>query len=203
MFDFAWDEIIALLVFAFAATWTPGPNNLLLANSGARFGFRASLPHIMGVALGFPAMLFCIALGLGELFQSQAWFRQGLRAAGAIVMAWICWRIMTIPFPDDAPQASQAKPWRFWQASAFQWINPKAWAMAVATATAYVKGRGLIQEAVLCAAPFLLVAFTSAPGWVLFGTLIRRFLSTRRRFRIYNVVMGSLMAASGLLLFIE
>lgn len=204
----SWEEVAALLVLAFAATWTPGPNNLLLANSGARFGFRRTLPHILGVAVGWPVMVFCIALGLGELFQTQAWFRGGLRVVGAAALAWICWRILFAPFPDDAGDATHggqagARPWRFWQAAAFQWINPKAWAMALSVTTAYVKGEALMQEALLCALPFVASSFTSAPGWTLFGALIRGFLRTRRRFRLYNLVMGSLMAASGLLLFAD
>ena len=205
----SWEEAAALLVFAFASTWTPGPNNFLLANSGARFGFRRSIPHFLGMALGFPFMLFCVALGLGELFQTQEWFREGLRIVGAAALGWICWRIIFMPFPGDPEEPSQsytlkaARPWRFWQAAAFQWINPKAWALALATTTAYVKGDELVQEALLCTLPFIASGLTSAPGWTLFGILIRGFLNTRLRFRIYNIVMGSLMAASGMLLFAD
>ena len=204
----SWEEAAALLVFAFASTWTPGPNNLLLANSGARFGFRRTIPHALGVALGFPMMIFCVALGLGELFQTQAWFREGLRVAGAAALGWICWRIVFMPFPDDAAEPAPGhvgnpRPWRFWQAAAFQWINPKAWALSLSMATAYVKGDGLVREALVCALPFIASGLTSAPGWALFGTLIRRFLDTRLRFRIYNIVMGSLMAVSGVLLFAD
>ena len=203
-----WEEAAALLVFAFASTWTPGPNNLLLANSGARFGFRRTIPHALGVALGFPVMIFCIALGLGELFQTQAWFREGLRVAGAAALGWICWRIMFMPFPvdpegDPESHTLAARPWRFWQAAAFQWINPKAWALSLSMATAYVKGDSLVGEALLCALPFIVSGLTSAPGWTLFGTLIRGFLNTRLRFRVYNIIMGSLMAVSGVFLFVD
>ena len=198
------EEIAALLVFAFASTWTPGPNNLLLANSGARFGFRKSIPHVLGVALGFPTMIFCIALGLGELFQTQLWFREILRLVGAAALGWICWRIVSLPFPASGDEdAAAARPWRFWQAAAFQWINPKAWALSLTTVTAYAKGDDLLQEALLCSLPFVASGLTSGPGWTLFGTLIRRFLGTPLRFRIYNIAMGVLMAVSGVFLFVD
>ena len=203
-----WEEITALLVFAFASTWTPGPNNFLLANAGARFGFRRSIPHMLGMAVGFPFMVFCVAMGLGELFQTQAWFREGLRVIGAAALGWICWRIVFMPFPGDAPSQSQSyevavRPWRFWQAAAFQWINPKAWALALGVSAAYVKGEALVYESLLCALPFVVSASTSTPGWVLFGIIIRGFLNTRLRFRVYNLVIGSLMAVSGVLLFAD
>lgn len=199
----SWEEITVLLVFAFASTWTPGPNNILLTNSGARFGFRRTIPHALGVALGFPMMIFLVALGLGELFQTQPWFQQVLRIVGAAVLGWICWRIATLPIPKEggSGQYQVGKPWKFFQAVAFQWINPKAWGLAIAVISAHARGDGLIYEALLCSVPFVVSGLTSAHGWTLFGTLIRGFLNTPLRFRIYNLIMGALVGISGLFLF--
>ncbi|MCY4033485.1 MAG: LysE family translocator [Hyphomicrobiales bacterium] len=199
----SWEEITALLVFAFASTWTPGPNNILLTNSGARFGFRRTIPHALGVALGFPMMIFLVALGLGELFQTQPWFQQVLRIVGAAVLGWICWRIATLPVPkeDGTGQFQVGKPWRFLQAVAFQWINPKAWGLAIAVISAHARGDGLIYEALLCSVPFVISGLTSAHGWTLFGTFIRGFLNTPLRFRVYNLIMGALVGISGVFLF--
>ena len=199
----SWEEVVALLVFAFASVWTPGPNNILLVSSGARFGFRKTVPHALGVALGFPTMLFLLALGLGELFQTQPWFQQTLRIVGAAVLGWICWRIATLPFPneDGSGQYQVGKPWSFLQAIAFQWVNPKAWALSITVISAHARGENLLYEALLCALPFVVAGLTSAHGWTLFGTLIRRFLNTPLRFRVYNLIMGALVGISGVFLF--
>ena len=200
----SWEVMTALLLFAFTATWTPGPNNLLLTISGARFGFRHSLPLVFGIALGLPPMIFSVALGLGELFRTQPWLQDGVRIVGALVLLWICWKIASMPFPKDSKDGSSAdKPWSFLKAAGFQWINPKSWGAALAIVSAYSKGENLLLEALLLAFPFLCAGMTSAPSWALFGSLIRVFLDTPLRFRIYNIIMGGLMGLSGLFLFLD
>ncbi|MCY3973200.1 MAG: LysE family translocator [Candidatus Dadabacteria bacterium] len=200
----SWEVVTALLLFAFTTTWTPGPNNILLASSGSRFGFRRTFPLVLGVAFGQPPMVFCIALGLGELFKAQPWIQDGVHIAGALVLLWICWKIISIPFPADSKDDSAAgKPWSFWKAAGFQWINPKSWGAALAIVSAYSKGEHLFLEALLLGFVFLCAALTSAPSWALFGSLIRGFLNTPLRFRIYNVIMGGLMGLAGLFLFLD
>jgi threonine/homoserine/homoserine lactone efflux protein len=93
------DALLALAALALASTWTPGPNNIMLANSGATFGWRATWPHAFGVALGFPLMVFVLALGLGELFRESAALREGLRWGGAALLVWLGW----IDLPADDP----------------------------------------------------------------------------------------------------
>ena len=198
-----WEVITALFLFAFTATWTPGPNNILLANSGARFGFRRSIPHILGVSFGLPPMVFCVALGLGELFRTQPWIQDGVRIVGALVFLWICWKIVSIPFPKNSENNTTLdKPWSFLKAAGFQLVNPKSWGAALAITSAYSTGERLLLEGVLLAFPFVCANLTSAPSWALFGSLIRSFLSTPLRFRTYNVIMGGLMGLSGLFLFL-
>lgn len=199
----SWEVITALLLFAFTATWTPGPNNILLATSGARFGLRRTLPLIMGVSFGLPLMVFCIALGLGELFRTQAWIQDVVRIVGALALLWICWKIVSLPFPKDSDNDSAGKPWGFWKAMGFQLINPKSWGASLAIVSAYSKGEHLLLEAVLLSFPFICAGLTSAPSWALFGSLIRGYLDTPLRFRIYNIIMGGLMGLSGLFLFLD
>ncbi|MCY4031993.1 MAG: LysE family translocator [Hyphomicrobiales bacterium] len=200
----SWEVIAALLVFAFTATWTPGPNNVLLASSGALFGFWRSVPLILGAPLGLAAMVFCVALGLGELFRTQPWIQNGVRIIGALVFLWICWKIVSIPFPKDSENNSTTvKPWSFLKAAGFQWINPKSWGTSLAIVSAYSTGEHLLLEGALLAFPFICAGLTSSPAWVLFGALIRGFLNTPLRFRIYNIIMGGLMGLSGLFLFLD
>ncbi len=192
--------LLALTGFAMAASWTPGPNNMMLAASGATFGWRATVPHAMGVALGFPLMIFLIALGLGEIFQRSAALRTGLAWGGFAVILYLGWRIA---MAGAAKTRARARPLNFFEAAAFQWINPKGWVMAVAAAATYASGGAPLREAGVLAAVFLAVSLPGAQGWTLFGVGIGRILGTGARLRAFNMIMGMLLAASALLLVLD
>jgi threonine/homoserine/homoserine lactone efflux protein len=187
------DLLAALVALAFASTWTPGPNNMMLASSGATFGWRATWPHAFGVALGFPFMLFVVALGLGELFQRSEVLRETLRWAGVALLLWLGWRIATAA---GGAATGRARPFTFLQAAAFQWVNPKAWAMAVSTAAAFISCAAPTREALVCAGVFVVSGLTSAHGWAVFGAALRRLLSTPLRLRLFNGAMGAMIALS-------
>ena len=192
--------LLALTGFAMAASWTPGPNNMMLAASGATFGWRATVPHAMGVALGFPVMIFLIALGLGEIFQRSAALRSGLAWGGFAVILYLGWRIA---MAGAAKTGARARPLNFIEAAAFQWINPKGWVMAIAAAATYASGGAPLRDAGVLAAVFLAVTVPGTQAWALFGTGIGRLLGTGARLRAFNVTMGLLLAASALLLVLD
>ena len=187
------ETLLALAGFALAAVWTPGPNNMMLAASGATFGWRRSVPHAMGVALGFPLMLFLIALGLGEVFQRSAALRLALSWGGFAVMLWLAWRIATA---GPAKSGTRARPLNFLEASGFQWVNPKAWVMAIAAGATYVRGAEPLVEAAIAAAVFVAAGLTSSQGWLVFGAAIGRVLGTGLKLRLFNGAMGLLLALS-------
>ena len=196
--------LLALTGFAMAASWTPGPNNMMLAASGATFGWRATVPHAVGVALGFPVMIFLIALGLGEIFQRSAALRSGLAWGGFAVMLYFGWRIaMAGSGAGAAKTGARARPLNFFEAAAFQWINPKGWVMAIAAAATYASGGAPLREAGVLAVVFLAVTVPGTQAWALFGTGIGRLLGTGTRLRAFNVIMGLLLAASALLLVLD
>ncbi len=190
------DQILALAGFAFAGTWTPGPNNMMLASSGATFGWRRTVPHAMGVALGFPTMLFLIALGLGEVFQSSPTLRTVLTWAGGAVMLWLAWRIGTASAAGSGPRRS--RPLSFLEAAGFQWINPKAWLLAIGVAATYASGAAPVLEAAVAAGVFVLAGLTSSQGWSGFGAVLARVLGTGTRLRVFNAAMGVLLALSAI-----
>jgi len=192
--------LLALAGFAVAPTWTPGPNNMMLASSGATFGWRPTVPHAMGVALGFPVMVFLIALGLGEIFQRSPNLQKGVAWAGFAVMLWLAWRIATA---DRAKAKAKSRPLRFHEAAAFQWVNPKAWAMAIAVSATYARGGNAIAEAGLIAAVFVAAGLTSSQTWAACGASLGRLLGTGAKLRAFNVTMGLLLAACGLWLVLE
>ncbi|MBX2856543.1 MAG: LysE family translocator [Rhodobacteraceae bacterium] len=196
---FEWERLTVLAGFAFASTWTPGPNNIMLANSGATFGYRASQPHAFGVALGFPVMMFFIALGLGELFKASPLFRELLKWAGAALMIYLGWRVATAGRASEGSMA--ARPFTFVEAAGFQWINPKAWTMAIGVASLFISGGAPVAEALLCALVFVVSGLGSSQTWTVFGAAIRRFLSTEARLRAFNIAMGVLVAGCAVFLF--
>jgi threonine/homoserine/homoserine lactone efflux protein len=190
------DLLAALTALAFATCWTPGPNNIMLANSGATFGYRATVAHAQGVGLGFPVMFFVIALGLGEAFRESAALREALRWGGAALMLWLGWKIGTA---GRARAEGRGRPFTFLEAAAFQWVNPKAWVMALSIA-ALAGADDPLRGAAVGAAVFVAAGLTSAHGWALFGAAMRRWLSTDARLRAFNAVMGLSVAASALYL---
>ena len=191
------DTLLAVAALAIASTWTPGPNNMMLAASGATFGYRATLGHALGVALGFPLMLFILAMGLGEAFRASALLREALRWVGVALLLWLGWRIATA---HRAKAEGRGRPFSFLEAVAFQWVNPKAWAMAVSAAAAFMTGTAPLREAAICAGIFALAGLTSSSGWAAFGASLRRWLSTDLRLHLFNGTMGALIAVSALYL---
>ena len=188
------DALISLIGIAMAAAWSPGPNNALVASSGARFGFRRTFPHVMGIGIGFPVMIFCIAIGLGQLFQQSILLREILRYGGIFVLLFVAWQIANAK--GKAKKEQSGKPFSFLKGAAFQWINPKAWVMAIGISAQYVKPDALFTTALIVASVFLVVGFGSASSWTAFGAGMQRWLNTDNRLRIFNVTMAGLIVLS-------
>ncbi|MGN8200439.1 LysE family translocator [Salinisphaera sp. RV14] len=178
---------LAVAAFAFIVTFTPGPNNLMLAASAANFGMRRTTPHIWGVALGFPAMLLIIAFGLSFIVQISV-VNYGLRVLGIVYILYLAYRIATIKYVRGT---ATARPLTFLNAAAFQWVNPKAWTQAAGSISAYltVKDAAAIQT-LLIAAIFVPIGIASSYTWAVFGEQIARLLNTEVRFRCFNFCMA-------------
>jgi threonine/homoserine/homoserine lactone efflux protein len=182
------ETLLALAGILLAACWTPGPNNAMLAASGATFGFRRTLPHMQGVAWGFPLMLFAVALGLGEVFRLYPVLHEVLRWGGAALLLWVAWRIATAASAEGA--AARARPFTFWQAAGFQWINPKAWVMCAGIVAQFVTGQDTLRDATICAVVAGLVGLTSATGWAAFGAALADWLRAPGRLQVFNAAMA-------------
>lgn len=192
--------LLPFLLFAVSAAFTPGPNNMMLMASGANFGVRATLPHMLGVSLGFPLMVFAVGLGLGAVFVRYPLLHEILRWVGAAYIVWLAWRIATAAGTGKAD--SRGRPLRFLEAAGFQWVNPKAWIMAVSAFSVYsAPDLHPVAQAALFGALFCAVALPSTGTWTLFGTAIGRLLRSQRSLRLFNGTMGALLVASVALLF--
>lgn len=185
--------LAALFAFAFVSSITPGPNNLMLMASGANFGFRRTIPHMLGVAIGFVFMIVMVGIGLVGLFDLWPPAYTVLKVVSIVYMLWLAWKIANA----GAPQTDQENrtPMSFMQAALFQWVNPKAWTMALTSVTVYAPNQNMV--AVLwVAAIFGLVNLPSVSSWALLGQTMRRWLSSPARLRAFNWTMAALLVAS-------
>ena len=189
----SFELLYALAVFAFVTSITPGPNNVMLMASGANFGFRRSIPHMLGIGVGFMVMVGLVGLGLMGVFDRYPVSHSILLVFSVGYMTWLAWKIATASAPSR--REAGGTPLRFVQAAAFQWVNPKAWAMALTAITAYAPDRSL-WGIVMVAAVFGVINLPCVSCWTVIGQQIRRFLGTPGRLRAFNWTMAALLVVS-------
>jgi len=189
----SFDLLTALIAFAFVTSITPGPNNLMLMASGANFGFARTIPHLLGVVIGFTLMIFLIGAGLAQLFEAYPVSYRVLKLVSIVYLFYLAWKIATASKPEGAE--NKGTPITFVQAVLFQWVNPKAWAMALTAITAYAPTQS-VGAIVLVAIIFGLVNLPSVGSWTLLGQEMRRILTNTLRLRVFNGVMAVLLIAS-------
>ncbi|NQV46335.1 MAG: LysE family translocator [Rhodospirillaceae bacterium] len=189
------DLLLALAAFCVVTLFTPGPNNIMLMTSGLNFGFRRALPHLFGVAVGFTVMVLGVGLGLGAVFEALPVLYTILKYGGAAYLLYLAWRIANAgPLKTDV--AADGKPITFMQAAAFQWVNPKAWMMAVGAISAYGAVAQFPFNVALTAALFGTLGVASSGTWVGFGHGLQRIINNPHSLRIFNYVMALLLVAS-------
>ena len=186
--------LYALLAFSFVSAITPGPNNLMLMTSGLNFGFRRTIPHMLGVGLGFAIMVGLVGLGLDALFAQFPALLPTMRYLGAAYLLWLAIKLaMAGPVSETE---SSGKPLSFLGAAAFQWINPKAWVIAVSALTAYAVSENYTYSVVVVALVSGIVSLPCIAAWVTFGAAMRRVLGNPRFVRPFNITMALLLIAS-------
>jgi threonine/homoserine/homoserine lactone efflux protein len=190
------ETFTAALIFALVMAFTPGPNNAMLASSGARFGVTKSMPHVMGVTVGFPIMLSLVGLGLASVLLASPLLQLVMKTVSCAYLLWLAFQIAISS--TGVSDGAGGKPLTFLQAAAFQWINPKAWLMAVSAIAAYTGGTGgrLYLQVAIIAAITLVVSLASTLTWTAFGAAIRRFLRSAAALRLFNVAMALLLLIS-------
>ena len=187
--------LLAFVLFAFVTSVTPGPNNMMLLASGVNFGLRRSVPHMLGVSLGFMLLVLAVGLGLGQLFQRWPLLHALLAWGGATYLLYLAWKIARSVAPSDSG-AAPGKPFTFVQAPAFQWINPKAWIMAITAIGTYIPQEDFLGNLLLLAPLFALVNGPSVGLWTVAGSLLRKLLQDSRKRRLFNHGMAMLLVLS-------
>jgi threonine/homoserine/homoserine lactone efflux protein len=185
----------AVLLFSLVMAFTPGPNNMMLASSGATYGIRRTLPHMLGVSVGFPVMILLVGLGLASLLLASPKLQLTMKV---ISCAYLLWLAVQIGLSKSTGDTASGKPMTFLAAAAFQWINPKAWLYAVGAISAYTSGSGtqLYRQVVIIAVLNIAVSLGSTTTWTAFGAGIRRFLRTQAKLRLFNLLMALLLLGS-------
>ena len=188
-------QFIGLLGFAFASSITPGPNNMMLMASGANFGVRRTVPHMLGVSIGFAVMIALVGMGLVGLFEAWPPAFTVLKVVSALYLIWLAWKIATSPAPSTGDTETNGRPMTFMQAALFQWVNPKAWTMAL-TAIAVYAGSRSIPAVLGVAAVFGAINLPTVGVWAAMGQYLRRWMTDDRRRRAFNWGMAALLVGS-------
>ena len=189
------DVFLALVVFAFVSSVTPGPNNLMLLASGVNFGFRRTVPHMAGIGFGFWLLLMAVGLGLGTMLSAFPALHLALKVAGGAYLLYLAWRIAMSRSLAEKSEGG-ARPMTFIEAAAFQWVNPKAWVMAVTAMAVYTNPQAPFLSMLLVTAAFAAVNLPSVSVWAGFGMGLRGFLADPVRLKWFNIAMGVLLAAT-------
>jgi threonine/homoserine/homoserine lactone efflux protein len=194
-------SLFALTLFAFVSSVTPGPNNFMLLASGVNFGFKATIPHMLGIGIGFGIMLLGVALGFMQVFELLPWLRPLMKWAGIVYLLWMAWGLIRAAHQQQNGTTStetekKLKPMSFIGAAAFQWINPKAWWMVVSMSSAYLPANPSISLLLLVTLIFIAINIPTVSIWTYLGTQMRRWLNEPKKLMIFNYTMAILLVAS-------
>jgi threonine/homoserine/homoserine lactone efflux protein len=187
------EGLLPLVTYCTLMSVTPGPNNVMVATSGVNFGFKRTLPHLLGIRAGIYVMTVLVCLGLGAVFTQYPQMHQAMKILGALYLVYLAWKLAGA---QVANTGAAQKPLSFFEGAAFQLVNPKNWMVIVTVATMFMpSGVSPLYGALLVATVHLVVGFPSNSVWALFGVGIRRLLSSEVRLRAFNAAMGLALLA--------
>ena len=186
--------LISFATFAVVAAFTPGPNNVMLAASGANYGFRRTLPHIFGILVGFCSLVVAAGLGLATLFTIMPWLYDFLKVISVLFLLYLAWKIGSA---GCATTKHKDRPLSFVQAASFQLINPKSITVIISSVTAFTStAENVGAEVTILLVVFATVTICATCTWAVFGTAIAHLLTSQTRLRQFNITMSLLLVAS-------
>ncbi|MDA8682967.1 LysE family translocator [Porticoccaceae bacterium] len=186
---------LGIVIFALSASITPGPNNIMIMASGLNFGIRRSIPHALGIAIGFPIMLLALGSGLGTIFDRYPLFHEIIKVSGLLYLVYLAGRIAKAA-PIEHTETS-TKPLNFFQAALFQWVNPKAWVMGTGAISSFtVSNQSMFDQVAFIALTFLVAAAISVSLWLVVGHQLKLWLKNNRYQRWFNFTMAGLLIMS-------
>jgi len=190
--------IVSITSFALASTMTPGPNNIMLLSSGLTFGYKRTIPHALGVNLGFPVMVICVGLGIGKLFEVFPFVYTALKVVGISYLFWMAWHIANTK-GSPVTQNKNDKPFTFFQAALFQWVNPKAWVVAITSTAAFITDHQIaFIQVMIISCIYFFCGIISTNSWSLGGVMLKQFIQNERLIKLFNITMAILIVGSTL-----
>lgn len=181
----------ALAFFSFVSSVTPGPNNLMVLTASVNFGLRRALPAVLGVCGGFTLMIFLVGAGLVEIFRAYPLSYLILKSVSVVYLIFLAWKCATAAPPSDA--GGDGRPVTFFQAALFQWVNPKAWAMALTAISAFTPPSQTLPDVLLVAVVFGGITLPAVSSWAVLGMQVRKWLSSRLKLRVFNYTVAALL----------
>lgn len=185
------DYLIAITLFAVSASITPGPNNMLIMASGVNYGIRKSIPLLLGICVGFSTMLLVVGVGLNALFEAVPQLIVAIKAFGIAYLLYLAWLIWQT---NSLSSNSQHQPLGFINGALFQWVNGKAWIVALGAISVFTEPGGTSHW--VLSLVFLLVSLVCVGTWLLFGSVLKTLLNSPYRNQVFNRVMALLLILS-------
>ena len=183
-------------MFSFATSMTPGPNNIMLLSSGLTFGYQRTIPHILGVVLGFPFMTICVGLGLGKVFELYPIIFTILKIIGIVYLLWLAWHIANSK-PTFKENDKDSKPLTFLPIILFQWVNPKNWIKIVTAMSVYVTSvEHALTQIIVISIIFFMTVLISANSWAMGGSVLKKFIKSETGIKRFNIIMAILLVLS-------
>jgi len=186
--------LFPLASFCLVSSITPGPNNMMLLSSGATFGLRRTTPHLIGISGGCAIMVLVLGWALAGMVGRVPGLFTALHIAATLYLLWLAWRIATSTGPNGA--SKRGEPFSFLEAAAFQWVNPKAWAMVLGAVTSFARPNHLLADVSVIASVLVVVGMPCILLWAGAGQVLSRFLADPRALRGFNLGMAALLVAS-------
>lgn len=192
--------LLAISLFAFVMSVTPGPNNIMLLALGAQFGYQKTLPHIFGVLIGIASLLASVLLGFGVIFERYPVLYDLLKVVGSLYLFWLAWKVATGSIELLSFNAAQrkterhkTKPMTLFRAATFQFVNPKAWAMTIGSISSFtLAGERYIESGLWIMLCFAITGFIAISLWAYLGVGIAQRLTTTKRKKVFNYTMGAM-----------
>jgi len=196
--------VLSIATFTMSTVMSPGPNNIMLLSSGLTFGYKKTIPLMFGIILGFPLMVLVIGLGLGALFEKFPLVLKVLKIVGILYLFWMAYKIARNTSSYEIDENNQNKSFTFIQSALFQWVNPKAWIMAITSISVFVSSNeNSMFQVIIIAFIYCLSLCISSNTWAFGGILLKKFIRNAKSVQKINIVMALLLVASVLPMLFE
>lgn len=196
--------IISIATFTISTVTTPGPNNIMLLSSGLTFGYKKTIPHMSGIIVGFPFMVVLVGLGMGVIFEKFPIILSVLKIVGILYLFWMAYKIANNTSSYEVEEGKKSEPFTFFQAAIFQWVNPKAWIMAITAISIFVTANeSSYLQVFTIAFIYFLSSIISTNSWAFGGVVLKKFIKNESSVKKLNIIMAVLLVASVLPIIFE